>query len=65
MWPHLTPRAMILINSNLLYTRKLSLNLRFFDPVVFEKTSILRVLQAISSPLPVVYSIKIVQDEQN
>jgi hypothetical protein len=29
------------------------------------KTSILRVLQAIPSPLPVVYSIKIVQAEQN
>jgi hypothetical protein len=30
-----------------------------------KKTSILRVLQAIPSPLPVVYSIKIVQAEQN
>jgi hypothetical protein len=32
---------------------------------VYRKTSILRVLQAIPSPLPVVYSIKIVQAEQN
>jgi hypothetical protein len=29
------------------------------------KTSILRVLKAIPRPLPVVYSIKIVQEEQN
>jgi hypothetical protein len=31
--------------------------------IISEVTSILRVLQAIPSPLPVVYSIKIVQEE--
>jgi hypothetical protein len=35
-----------------------------FDHIIFE-TSILRVLLAIPSPLPVVYYIKIVQEEQN
>jgi hypothetical protein len=40
---------------------------RFFNKVFenekMRKTSILRVLQAIPSPLPVVYSIKVVQED--
>jgi hypothetical protein len=41
------------------------IHLEDVDSLEITITSILRVLQAIPSPLPVVYSIKVVQEEQN